>query len=151
MRLSPGWAVAASTEPQTGAALRSGSHCWKDPEPPAPCKRLGPRPGVGSDSWSQCYKTFYGRNLRFFIIIRVSVPGKPFQPSLMFACKAGAYPTKAVRWKLTDRKLTDRHLSIVVGQLSESYTVGQLSGSVKCRSVSFHLTTKAPFRCTTLG
>jgi hypothetical protein len=31
---------------------------------------------------AQCYKTFYVRNLRMFVII--FVPGKPFQPSLMF-------------------------------------------------------------------
>jgi hypothetical protein len=37
------------------------------------------------------YKTFYGRNLR----IKVFVPGKPLQPSLMFAGKTGAYPSEA--------------------------------------------------------
>ncbi len=39
----------------------------------------------------QCYKTFYGRNLRIFVF----VPGKTFQPSLMFTGKAGAYPSEA--------------------------------------------------------
>ncbi len=36
-------------------------------------------------SWTQCYKTFYSRNLRIF------VRHKPFLPSLMFVGKAGAY------------------------------------------------------------
>ncbi len=34
------------------------------------------------------YKTFYSRNLRIF---GAFVPGKPLQPCLMFAGKAGAY------------------------------------------------------------
>ncbi len=29
------------------------------------------------------------------ILAREFVPGKPFQPILMFACKAGAYPSEA--------------------------------------------------------
>ncbi len=42
------------------------------------------------------YKTFYGRNLLIFVT-RVFVPGKgkPFQPSLVFAGKVGAYPSGA--------------------------------------------------------
>jgi hypothetical protein len=48
-----------------------------------------------SDYRGQCYKTFYGRKLRLFLIGGVLVPGKPFQPSLMFADKAGAYLTEA--------------------------------------------------------
>jgi hypothetical protein len=32
----------------------------------------------------QCYKTFFGRNLRMW---KVFGPGKPFQPSLMFEGK----------------------------------------------------------------
>ncbi len=39
------------------------------------------------DSWVQCYKTFYGRKFRFFIM---SSSNKSFQPSLMFAGKAGS-------------------------------------------------------------
>jgi hypothetical protein len=41
------------------------------------------------------YKTFYGRNFPFSLFARVFVPGKPFQPSLMFAGKAGAYWSEA--------------------------------------------------------
>ncbi len=41
--------------------------------------------------WSldQCCKTFYDGNLRVFI------PGKPFQLSLMLTSKPGAYPSEA--------------------------------------------------------
>jgi hypothetical protein len=41
--------------------------------------------------WCQSYKTFYGRNLQIFNNKLVFVPGKPFQPSLMFVGKTGAY------------------------------------------------------------
>jgi hypothetical protein len=37
-----------------------------------------------------CYKTFYGLKLRLFI--REFIPGKPFQPSLMFVVKARSLP-----------------------------------------------------------
>ncbi len=40
-------------------------------------------------SWDQFYKTIYGRNLQMFLINVVFFPGKPFQPSLMLATKAG--------------------------------------------------------------
>jgi hypothetical protein len=46
-------------------------------------------------SWGQCYKTFFVRNLRIFVKVRVFVHGKPFQPSLIFAGKAEAYPSEA--------------------------------------------------------
>jgi hypothetical protein len=39
-----------------------------------------------------CTMIFYGRNLWL-----VFVHGKPFQPNLMFAVKAGAYPSEALR------------------------------------------------------
>ncbi len=43
--------------------------------------------------WAQCYKTFYGCNLRMFVVsYSVFVLGKSCQPSLMFVGKAGAYP-----------------------------------------------------------
>jgi hypothetical protein len=45
-------------------------------------------------TWGQCYKTFYGRKLRLFIISYSVFPGNHFQPSLMFACKAGAYSSE---------------------------------------------------------
>jgi hypothetical protein len=45
--------------------------------------------------WGRYYKTFFGRNLRIFIISQSVVPGKPFQPSLVFAGKARAYPSEA--------------------------------------------------------
>ncbi len=48
-----------------------------------------------ADNKGLYYKTFYGRNLRIFIISYiVFVLGKPFQPSLMFSGKAGAYPSE---------------------------------------------------------
>jgi hypothetical protein len=40
----------------------------------------------------QSFKTFYSRNLRMFVISYLFVPAEPFQPSLMFADKAVAYP-----------------------------------------------------------
>ncbi len=43
----------------------------------------------------QCFKTFYGRKLRLFMISQSVVPCKPFQPSLMFAGKARAYLSEA--------------------------------------------------------
>ncbi len=44
------------------------------------------------DTCGQCYKTFYGYD---FSKVRAFVPGKPFQLSLMFVGKAGAYPSEA--------------------------------------------------------
>jgi hypothetical protein len=41
--------------------------------------------------WCQYYKAFYGRKLRLFAF----VPGKFYQPSLMFASKAKVYPIEA--------------------------------------------------------
>ncbi len=38
-------------------------------------------------------------------------PGKPLQPSLMFAGKAGAYPSEAVQCLFPDLSLTDGHLA----------------------------------------
>jgi hypothetical protein len=45
--------------------------------------------------WSQYHKTYYGRNLRISLNKLVFVPGKPFLLSLMFAGKAGTYPSEA--------------------------------------------------------
>jgi len=39
-----------------------------------------------SNTWSKCYKTFNGHNLR--IKIRLFVPRKPFHDSIVFAGKA---------------------------------------------------------------
>jgi hypothetical protein len=50
---------------------------------------------LGRQLRSQCYKTFYGSNLRILYKARVFVPDKPFQPSLMSAVKAGAYLSEA--------------------------------------------------------
>ncbi len=50
------------------------------------------------DPWGQCYKTFYGRNLRLLLIARAFVTGKPFQPSLMFGGKAGLKGTNALAY-----------------------------------------------------
>jgi hypothetical protein len=41
------------------------------------------------------YKTFFGRNLRIFMISESVFPSKPFQSSLMFVGKAGTYPREA--------------------------------------------------------
>ncbi len=38
--------------------------------------------------WAECYKTFYGCNLRVIVTSYGVVPGRPFQPSLMYAGKA---------------------------------------------------------------
>jgi hypothetical protein len=48
------------------------------------------------DSRGPYYKTFYNRILRIFIITRVFVPGKPFQPRLVFVGKTGAFPSEAL-------------------------------------------------------
>ncbi len=45
------------------------------------------------ETWGKYYKTFYGRKLQIFIV--GFVPGKPFQPSLMFAGKTRAYLSEA--------------------------------------------------------
>jgi hypothetical protein len=42
---------------------------------------------IAGEIRGQCYKAFYSHKLRLFIM-RVFVPGKPFQPSIMFAGKA---------------------------------------------------------------
>ncbi len=52
-----------------------------------------------SRSRDQCHKTFCARNLRMLVIswtpaAGVFVPGNPFQPNLMFAGNAGAYPSE---------------------------------------------------------
>ncbi len=44
------------------------------------------------DLWGQCYKKFYGHKLRLSYYARTFVPGKPFQPSLMFVGKARTLP-----------------------------------------------------------
>ncbi len=49
-------------------------------------------------SGSQWYKTFYGRNLRNFVIIYDVCPGKPVQPNMMFVEKAGAI-LEWITWK----------------------------------------------------
>ncbi len=41
-------------------------------------------------------KTFYIRNFTYFCNELVFVPGEPFQPSLMFAGKARAYPSRVL-------------------------------------------------------
>ncbi len=41
--------------------------------------------------WAQCYKTFYFRNLEMYVNVFL---GGPFQPGIMFASNAGAYPTE---------------------------------------------------------
>jgi hypothetical protein len=43
-------------------------------------------------SRGQCCKMFYGSKLQIFVISLVLVPGKLFQPSLMFVGKARTLP-----------------------------------------------------------
>ncbi len=43
----------------------------------------------------QCYKNFYGRNLRMFVLSQSVVHGKPLQPCVMFVKKARAYSREA--------------------------------------------------------
>ncbi len=43
-------------------------------------------------SWCRCYKTFFLRNLRIFVINWVFVHCKPLQPSLLFVGKARSLP-----------------------------------------------------------
>ncbi len=45
--------------------------------------------------WCQCFNTFLSAIYGFTKQATVIVAGKPFQPSLMFAGKAGAYTNKA--------------------------------------------------------
>ncbi len=42
--------------------------------------------------WTQCYTTFYGCNLRIFVISQSICLDKHFRPRLMFVGKTGAYP-----------------------------------------------------------
>jgi hypothetical protein len=44
---------------------------------------------------ARCSNTFYGCNLRMFVISLTVYPWQAFQPSLMFVGKAGAYPSEA--------------------------------------------------------
>jgi hypothetical protein len=46
------------------------------------------------DTRAQCNNTFFFSKLRT-VVISWRVPGKPFQPSLMFTGKIGAYQSKA--------------------------------------------------------
>jgi|APCry1669190288_1035285.scaffolds.fasta_scaffold675541_1 hypothetical protein len=49
---------------------------------------------MGEGSWGLYHKTYYGRNNKLEF-----APGKPFHPNLVFANKAGAYPSEApFRW-----------------------------------------------------
>jgi hypothetical protein len=53
-------------------------------------KKISPEYGLRcQEHRGQCNITFYGRNLWIFII------SKPFQPTVMFAGKAGAYLREA--------------------------------------------------------
>jgi hypothetical protein len=78
----------------------------------------GPEPKlfrvIEDDTLVQCYKTFYGRNLRIFILspIFVLVLGNNFQPSLMFSRKDKAFlmgvPFRCSNLELTPG-LTHKH------------------------------------------
>ncbi len=67
-----------------------------------------------------CYKTFYGRKLRLFIISKSNCPCQAFQPSLMFAIKAGVYLIE-VPFQLYGRLLESRLLEgrLLEGRLLE--------------------------------
>jgi hypothetical protein len=49
-----------------------------------------PTPTSDGDVPTATSQSFYGRNLRLFVITRVFFPGRPFRPSLMFAGKASS-------------------------------------------------------------
>ena len=44
------------------------------------------------DYWDLYYKTFYGHDLRIFVLSMCVLPGKPFQPSLLFMGEARGLP-----------------------------------------------------------
>jgi hypothetical protein len=44
---------------------------------------------------AQCYKAFYARNFQMFVVGLSVFSGWPFQPSLMFVSKTGAYMSEA--------------------------------------------------------
>jgi hypothetical protein len=48
--------------------------------------------GLSATFRAKCYKTFYVRNLRMFVLARLFVPGSTFQPSLIFVHKARSLP-----------------------------------------------------------
>ncbi len=47
-----------------------------------------------TDLTGQSYKSFYICNLHISVLTRAFIQGKPYQPSLMFAGKAGDYPSE---------------------------------------------------------
>ncbi len=51
------------------------------------------------DPTAKFYKTFAVVIYKFLWYAGVFVPGKPFQPSLLFAGKAGAYPSEVPFWR----------------------------------------------------
>ncbi len=50
---------------------------------------------AAADIGGQCFKTFYGRKLRIFVINQCLSLASPSSPSLMFESKAGAYPSES--------------------------------------------------------
>ncbi len=50
-----------------------------------------------------CYKTFYGRNLRMFVISKSVRPYLAFKPNLMFADKTRSLP----QWRVLERFSTE--------------------------------------------
>jgi hypothetical protein len=73
------------------------------------------------------YKTFLLSQLIYFRNKLLFVPGKPFQPSLMFAGKSGAYPSEApCRYKhasllikkFKDFEITFLHIIIFSGDVT---------------------------------
>jgi len=56
----------------------------------------------------QCYKTFLSLVYQFLYLARVFVPGEPFQPGLMFAGKARAYPSEASTFQVLHCRIGPR-------------------------------------------
>jgi hypothetical protein len=78
--------------------------------------------------WNQCYKTFYIRNLRIFIISWSVYTGKFVQPSIIFVSKTRAYPRRVPfscsilgsgpclthkHWIRLERLARDKHSSLL--------------------------------------
>ncbi len=66
-----------------------------------------------TDTSGQSYKTFYGCNLCNKLVF---VPGKPFQPSLMFGGKSGTYLSEA-SWRCSTLMCVEHSLptNIILG------------------------------------
>ncbi len=88
---------------------------------PESCWRMRSSQFAKIQTWGPCYKTFYIRNLQMFLKVRVFVHLKPLQPSLMFAGKAGAYPSKTLIRCSTLGKLLAFLINIILSWISPKW------------------------------